>query len=106
MRSGARIDYRLHVHGVPLQWLTEISVWQPPFRFIDQQLHGPYRQWIHTHTFEEKEGGTLCRDHVEYAVPGSWFINWLFVRRDIEKIFAYRQSYMKRYFSKQHAVNV
>jgi len=105
MRTGARIDYRLHVHGVPLQWLTEILAWQPPLRFIDEQLHGPYRQWIHTHTFDEKDGGTLCRDLVEYIVPGGRFINWLLVRRDIEKIFAYRQAFMKRHFPKQYAVH-
>jgi len=91
MRTGARIDYRLRVHGFPLRWITEISAWDPPYRFVDRQLRGPYRRWIHTHTFEEKDGGTLCHDAVEYAVPGGRFINWLLVRRDVEKIFAYRQ---------------
>jgi len=91
MRTGVRIDYQLRVHGFPVRWQTEISVWEPPFRFVDQQLSGPYRKWIHTHTFEEKDGGTLCRDHVEYAVLGGHFIDWLLVRRDVEKIFAYRQ---------------
>ncbi len=91
MHAGALIDYRLSVHGVPVSWKTEISDWEPPFRFVDQQLRGPYRKWIHTHTFEEKNGGTLCRDFVEYAVLGGHLINWLLVRRDVEKIFAYRQ---------------
>jgi ligand-binding SRPBCC domain-containing protein len=91
MRTGARIDYQLRVHGFPMRWKTEISDWDPPFRFVDKQLRGPYKQWIHTHTFEEKSGGTICRDHVEYVVPGGRFINWLIVRRDVEKIFAYRQ---------------
>jgi len=91
MRVGAQIDYRLRVHRFPVTWTTEISAWEPPFRFVDKQLRGPYRQWIHTHTFEEKDGGTSCRDLVEYAVPGGRLINWLIVRRDVEQIFAYRK---------------
>jgi ligand-binding SRPBCC domain-containing protein len=98
MRAGARIDYRLSVHGFPVHWKTEISVWDPPYRFVDQQLRGPYRRWIHTHTFEEKDGGTLCRDHVEYVVLGGRLINWLIVRRDVEKIFAYREEAMLNRF--------
>jgi ligand-binding SRPBCC domain-containing protein len=91
MHAGARIDYQLRVHGFPVRWKTEISIWNPPHQFVDKQLRGPYRKWIHTHTFEEKDGGTLCRDAVEYAVLGGHLINWLIIRRDVEKIFAYRQ---------------
>jgi ligand-binding SRPBCC domain-containing protein len=87
MHTGARIDYQLCVHGFPVGWKTEISAWDPPYRFVDQQLRGPYQQWIHTHTFEERDGGTLCRDKVEYSVLGGRVINWLLVRRDVEKIF-------------------
>ena len=41
-------------------------------------------------------GGTLCRDEVRYAVPGGALIERLFVRRDVEKIFAFRQETMRR----------
>ena len=101
MHSGSRIDYRLRVHGFPVSWRTEISAWEPPFRFVDKQLCGPYRQWIHTHTFEEKDGGTLCRDVVKYVVPGGRLINWLMVRRDVEKIFSYRRESLLARFPAQ-----
>jgi ligand-binding SRPBCC domain-containing protein len=103
MHTGSRIDFQLCVHGFPVRWTTEISAWEPPFRFVDKQLRGPYRQWIHTHTFEEKDGGTLCRDHVEYAMTGGRLINWLLVRRDVEKIFAYRKEAMLARFCSQSA---
>lgn len=98
MRVGARIDYRLRLHGIPLRWQSEITAWDPPLRFVDEQRRGPYRQWIHTHEFEERDGGTLCRDHVVYAVPGGRIINWLLVRRDVERIFTYRQTVLRRQF--------
>ncbi len=90
MRAGTLIDYKLRVRGIPLRWRTLIRAWEPPFRFVDEQLRGPYRQWIHEHTFEERDGGTLARDVVRYSVFGGALIDRLFVRRDVEKIFAYR----------------
>ena len=95
MRPGTLIDYRIRVHGFPLLWRTEIAEWQPPRRFVDAQLRGPYTLWHHTHTFEERDGGTLCLDHVRYRPRGGALINWLFVRRDVERIFQYRQQRMQ-----------
>ena len=99
MRPGARIDYRLRVHGFPTRWQTEITEWQPPHRFVDQQLRGTYHVWHHTHTFMERDGGTLCRDEVVYRPRGGALINWLFVRRDVAKIFAFRQQVLARRFA-------
>lgn len=91
MRPGTLIDYRIRIHGVPVRWRTEITVWQPPYQFVDEQLRGPYRLWHHTHNFEERDGGTLCTDQVRYYPHGGALMNWLFVRRDVEKIFDYRR---------------
>lgn len=99
MRPGAKIDYRLRVHGVPVRWKSEITAWEPPYLFVDEQRRGPYRLWHHTHTFEEKDGGTLCRDRVRYAVPFGRLANWLMVRRDVEQIFAFRAEALKRIFA-------
>jgi len=85
MREGVLIDYRLRVRGVPLRWRTRINVWQPPHRFVDEQIHGPYRQWIHEHTFEVRDGGTLARDVVHYAVPLDFLVHRWLVLPDIEK---------------------
>jgi hypothetical protein len=98
MRVGALIDYQIRIHGFPVCWRTEITGWNPPFSFVDEQRRGPYRRWSHTHTFVEKSGGTLCRDEVIYAVPGGALVNRLFVRRDVEKIFAYRAATLKKHF--------
>jgi hypothetical protein len=98
MRPGTLIDYRLKIRGFPAKWRTLISAWEPPFRFVDEQVRGPYRRWHHEHTFEEKDGGTLCRDRVEYDMVGGALINWLLVRRDVESIFAYRRKKLLEVF--------
>ena len=98
MREGALIDYRLRVRGLPLRWRTRINVWQPPHRFVDEQIRGAYRQWIHEHTFEAHVGGTLARDVVRYAVPFDFIAHPLLVRRDVEKIFQYRSEALQAKF--------
>ena len=103
MCAGAEIEYRIRIHGVPVRWQTEITLWEPPLRFRDEQRRGPYRQWIHTHEFIEKDGGTLCRDRVEYAVWGGSMVNALFVERDVRRIFAYRRETLQRLFGGQPA---
>lgn len=99
MHEGTLIDYRLRVRGVPLRWRTRISAWQPPHRFVDEQLRGPYRQWIHEHTFELRKGGTLARDRVRYAVPFDWLLHHWFVRPDIERIFRHRSMALRMIFA-------
>lgn len=98
MRAGTLIDYRIRVHGIPIRWRTEIAEWQPPHRFVDVQLRGPYTLWHHTHTFAERDGGTLCADQVRYRPRGGVLMNWLFVRRDVERIFRYRHQRMREIF--------
>lgn len=101
MRVGLRIDYRLRIHGIPVRWQSEITAWEPPFRFIDEQRRGPYSLWHHEHRFEERDGGTLCIDVVHYRAPGGplhSLIERFFVRPDVERIFGYRTERLREKF--------
>jgi ligand-binding SRPBCC domain-containing protein len=99
MKAGALIDYKLRVRGLPIRWRTKITEWEPPVRFVDEQLRGPYRLWIHEHEFESRDGGTLVRDRVRYAVPFDFLVHRLFVRGDVARIFAYRTEELLRRFA-------
>ena len=99
MRAGTLIDYRLKLYGIGLNWHTEIVLWDPPRRFVDVQLSGPYRVWHHTHTFTPDPEGTVMRDVVRYGLPlgplGE-LVRALFVRRALDDIFAFRQKEVAR----------
>lgn len=99
IRVGTLIDYRLRIHGWPVRWRTEITAWDPPHRFVDEQRRGPYRLWVHEHRFRAERGGTNCQDQVHYAVPGGALINRLLVRRDVERIFTHRREQLERIFA-------
>ncbi|OYW19266.1 MAG: CDP-paratose 2-epimerase [Planctomycetales bacterium 12-60-4] len=96
MSAGTLIEYRLRLHGIPLWWRTEISRWEPPFSFVDQQLRGPYRLWHHLHTFAERDDGTLCTDVVDYAFFGGPLVHSLLVKRDLEAIFHFRSERLEQ----------
>ncbi len=105
MRAGTIIDYRLRLHGIPIRWRSEITVWEPPRRFVDVQRRGPYRLWEHEHLFLPQEGGTLVQDRVRYAVPGGPLleplVDRLLVRPDLERIFAYRRHRLMEILAKR-----
>ena len=95
MRVGTLIQYRLRLRGIPVNWLTTIQEWDPPHRFVDVQLRGPYALWHHTHDLaDDGAGGTVMRDTVRYALgfgPFGELAHRLFVARDLDAIFAFRE---------------
>jgi uncharacterized protein len=100
--EGAFIEYKLRLHGVPVRWRTRIDVWDPPRAFVDSQLKGPYRSWIHTHQFEALDGGTLVRDVLRYELPlGALgdLVAGKFVEKDIALIFGYRRTRLLELFA-------
>ena len=99
MKPGALIEYRLSLFGLPFRWKTLIQDWEPPLRFVDSQLSGPYLSWVHEHTFQEVMGGTRMCDRVEYQVPGGPLeplIHRLFVGPQVKQIFEFRTATILR----------
>jgi ligand-binding SRPBCC domain-containing protein len=94
METGALIEYRLVLYGIPFRWKTRIEDWTPDDQFVDQQLRGPYALWHHTHTFEElAPDRTRVRDVVRYRIsfgPLGRLAHALVVARSLRRIFDYR----------------
>ena len=103
MGKGTRINYVIRLHGFPMTWKTEIAAWEPEVRFIDRQIRGPYRQWIHEHRFVARDGGTWCEDTVDYIPPLGSLVNRWFVEPDVRRIFHFRQQRMSELFAPRPA---
>ena len=103
MRDGLVIRYRIRpLLGIAMTWTTRIAAFEPPHRFRDTQLSGPYRRWEHTHTFETVPGGTLVHDEIEYEVPFGPLgdlANALLVRSELERIFRHRAETIRTVFA-------
>lgn len=101
MGVGARIDYKISLHGIKLTWQTVIESFDPDDRFVDVQMKGPYKWWHHTHTFADVPGGTEIGDEVDYEVgfgPLGTIAHGLFVKRQLRTIFDYRTRVMTELF--------
>ena len=106
VRAGALLDYSLKLHGWPVRWRTRIEVFDPPSRFTDLQLSGPYRYWHHLHEFHQCDEGTQILDIVHYELPirkNSLFLRVAesLVKRDLRTIFDYREIKVEDIFTKR-----
>lgn len=101
--TGMLIEYRVSpVLRMPMRWITEIKGVDPGSRFMDTQRSGPYALWEHTHTFTTIAEGTLMHDHIKYALPMGplgTLAHSLFVRRQLENLFEYREERIRALFA-------
>ena len=98
MKPGLLLDYSLQLRGIPVRWQSEITVWDPPHRFVDEERKGPYRRWVHEHLFRKNDSGTEVVDRVDYTVPGGRLVHRLFVKGDVTSIFRYRRRKLTEIF--------
>ena len=101
--DGTLIDYSISLSGIPFKWKTKISRWEPPDYFIDVQLKGPYKIWIHEHIFRSQGTGTVVKDVINYLPPGSIaepVINRLFVKKKLERVLEFRKFKINEIFNK------
>ncbi|WP_309381311.1 SRPBCC family protein [Cerasicoccus frondis] len=106
MRQDVEIDYRIRLHGLPLRWRTLIPVWNPPYEFVDEQIKGPYKTWIHRHTFEELgPQQTNIIDYVRYELPFTPLGDLAFplIRHQVESIFRHRNAVIPQLLVQQRA---
>ncbi|TAL07431.1 MAG: NAD-dependent epimerase/dehydratase family protein [Chloroflexota bacterium] len=100
--EGQLIEYTIRpIAGIPLRWRTRIEAVDAPRTFSDVQLEGPYRRWVHRHTFTAVDGGTRIDDHIEYELPFGplgRLAHRLAVKAQLQAIFAFRAEAVRTIF--------
>lgn len=85
--------------GLYLTHTSKITAYKKPILFIDEMIHGHFKTFKHTHTFEESNGYTVMKDHLEYTVPYHFIGNifdQLFLKRHLKNFLMHRNYTLKK----------
>ena len=102
MKQGLIIRYKISPFlGIYMNWTTEITELKEKDFFVDDQTTGPYKKWIHRHSFKAIEDGVEMTDELEYELSFGILgkiAHGMFVRKQVEGIFEYRKRKLKELF--------
>jgi ligand-binding SRPBCC domain-containing protein len=105
--SRAIIETRIFA-VIPVRWVAEHAVYDPPRRFEDVQISGPFKSWRHRHIFEPHKEGAVLRDEIDYEVPfgliGKSLAPILIASR-LQRLFQYRHKVTREWCKKSMAQN-
>jgi ligand-binding SRPBCC domain-containing protein len=95
--SVTRVQERIGPVWVPMTF--EHFVYEPPVRFGERQVRGPFKKLEHIHEFESAGSRTILRDALDVLLP--WYLGGsiatrLFVAPKFRRFFAYRHAEMER----------
>ena len=97
--AGLMISYRMKaVFGVPMDWLSEVSHCDEPYRFVYRQGIGPFKFWGHEVCLTEEHDHIVMEDIVFYAMPWGWLgqcLHALLIGPKLQQIFDTRQRYLQ-----------
>jgi ligand-binding SRPBCC domain-containing protein len=66
---GQEVTWRARHFGLPWRMTSRITALEPPTRFVDEQVRGPFSRFRHEHLYEPTESGTRMTDRVLFAAP-------------------------------------
>ena len=103
MQEGLLVEYRVGIPFLGKQtWLSELKHIRKRHSFVDEQLVGPYKLWLHYHEISKVVDGVRFVDHVNYIMPfgplGA-IARAIYVKRQLKRIFDYRAEAMIQFFT-------
>lgn len=69
MGLGDSVTWKARHFGFSFTMTAQITEYDAPRRFVDEQVTGPFGRWWHEHTFQETDDATIMTDIVEFASP-------------------------------------
>ncbi len=73
VRVGAETWVEVTVAGfIPMVLGFQHTLFEPPVRFGEEAIHGPFSRFTHIHEFIARNGTTLARDLLEVCWPGHY----------------------------------
>lgn len=97
IERGARVELRI---GGLIRWVAVHTAFERNRLFVDEQVEGPFRQWVHRHEFEPLGSDTRLTDRITYRVRGGTLVNavasWL-ITPGLWQMFRHRHRATRRW---------
>ena len=90
--TGDEVDFAMWFGPLPIRWLAQIEQ-ASDTGFVDRQVRGPFRTWVHRHSFAPVDATTTeVIDEVQAELSSHWL--WWIVGGgmwlNLPMLFAYR----------------
>lgn len=104
IETGSRLAFKIQGYGIVQQMEHEIVTVERPTRFVESQVQGPLKKWLHEHIFEQTDPGvTTVIDRIEYLPPGGlvgFVVTESKIRDSLEEGFDHRHMELERIFGR------
>lgn len=96
---GESVTWEARHLGFRRRLTAEVTAFDRPAYFRDVMTRGAFRSFAHDHRFEERGGGTVMTDEVEFRSPLGplgWLLDRLFMAGYLRRLLAGRSQAIKR----------
>jgi ligand-binding SRPBCC domain-containing protein len=96
---GEDVTFRARHFGVRFELTSRVTLFEPPTRFVDEQVRGPFAAFRHEHRFASAEGETLMIDNWVHRAPlGALgrLVDWLVLDRYMRRQLRARAAVIRR----------
>lgn len=96
--DGESVTWKARHFGIWFSLESKIVEWDPPRRFRDSMVRGPFRRMDHDHIFQTHDSGTLMRDVFDFESPMGplgRLVDRLILERHMQKILSERNAVIK-----------
>lgn len=99
---GTKVEFKVQAMGLVREIAHEVTAFDDPNSFIEEQISGPFRHWIHEHVVEAREGGgCVVIDRIQFLPPGGvagMIMTASKILENLEDGFDYRHEQLERHF--------
>jgi ligand-binding SRPBCC domain-containing protein len=101
LKLGSRLTWKGRRWGIAQKIIQEVTQFETGKLIFEEQRQGPFARWVNLHHFTASETGALIREEIHFDPPGGLvglMITADFVRKDLDKLFAFREAKLKELF--------
>jgi ligand-binding SRPBCC domain-containing protein len=67
--AGQSVTWKARHFGITWTMTSQVTELQEPSRFVDEQIHGPFKTFRHEHLFNPTTDGIEMLDNIAFTAP-------------------------------------